>query len=81
MPKLIRSLALDFPDICLQFFMGILVGRKKKKLHTTLYIFTRLPTRQDGPNPTLTLSRNLITVMIRFSTLLPISAPFRISPQ
>ena len=42
--------------------MEILVGRKKKKLHTTLYIFTRLPTSQDGPNPnqtlTLTLTQN-----------------------
>ena len=47
-PKFVRSLALDFPEVCLQFFMEILAGRKKTILHTTLYIFTRLPTRQDG---------------------------------
>ena len=40
-PKFVRLLDLDFPDIWPQFFLG-------KKSHTTLYIFTRLLTRQDG---------------------------------
>ena len=47
-PKFVRSLALDFPDICPQFSWEILVDKKEKKLLTTLYIFTRLLTRQDG---------------------------------
>ena len=46
-PKFVQPLGLDFPDIFLQFFV-YLVGRKKNFLHTALYIFTRLPTRQDG---------------------------------
>ena len=47
-PKFVRSLALDFPDICLQFSWEIIVGKNAKKLHTTLYIFTRLFNLQDG---------------------------------
>ena len=47
-PKFVRSLALDFPDICPQFSWEIIVGKNEKKLHTTLYIFTRLFNRQDG---------------------------------
>ena len=47
-PKFVRSLALDFPDICPQFSWEIIVGKNAKKLHTTLYIFTRLFNRQDG---------------------------------
>ena len=48
-PKFVRSLALDFPDTCQQFFLGNLSRQEgKKKLHTTLYIFTRLLPRQDG---------------------------------
>ena len=46
--KFDRSLSLDFPDICPQFSWEILVGKNEKKLHTTLYIFTRLFNRQDG---------------------------------
>ena len=47
-PKFVWSLALDFPDICPQFSWEIIVGKNAKKLHTTLYIFTRLFNRQDG---------------------------------
>ena len=39
---------LDFPDIFRYFSWEILVGKKEKKLDATLYIFTRLFTRQDG---------------------------------
>ena len=46
-PKFVQSLALDFSDICPQFSWEILVGKKEKKLHRTLYIFTRLLNRQD----------------------------------
>ena len=45
--KFLRALALDFPDICLQLCVGNLAGRNIF-LRTTLYIFTRLPTRQVG---------------------------------
>ena len=45
----LRSLASDFPDICLQFFMGNFNFSKFKIfLRTILYIFTRLPTCQGG---------------------------------
>ena len=48
-PKFVQSLALNFPDICPQFFLGNFSRQKgKKKLHTTLYILTRLLTRQVG---------------------------------
>ena len=48
-PKFVQSLGLNFPDICLQFSMGNFSQQEEKFLHKTLYIFTRLPTRQDGP--------------------------------
>ena len=47
-PKFVLSLALDFPDICLQFFMGNFSRQEEKFLCRALYIFARLPTRQDG---------------------------------
>ena len=47
-PKFVRSLALDFPDFCPRFFLGNFSRQEEKNLHTTLYIFTRLLTRQDG---------------------------------
>ena len=47
-PEFVPSLALDVPDICPQLFLGNFSRQEGKKLHTTLYIFTRLPTRQDG---------------------------------
>ena len=72
LPKFVRSLALDFPDTCLQFFIGSFSKQNFFFLHTTLYIFTRLPTRQDD-------LQNRDYRMIRFSALLPISPPFRIS--
>ena len=58
-PKLIRSLALDFPDIGLQFFMEILVGRKRKKIIKQHCIFSRgyLPVKM-ALTLTLTLTRN-----------------------
>ena len=66
----VRSHALDFPDICLNFSWEILVRRKNNFLHTTLHIFTRIYL------PVKMASKTVITVMIRFSALLPISAPF-----
>ena len=47
-PKFVRSLALDFPDICPQFFLGNFIRQEGKKLHSTLYIFRWLLTRQYG---------------------------------
>ena len=47
-PKFVRSLALDFPDICPQFFLGNFSRQEGKKIHKTLHIFMRLLTRQDG---------------------------------
>ena len=47
-PKFVRSLALDFRDICPQFFLGDFSGQEGKKMHKTLYIFMRLLTCQDG---------------------------------
>ena len=47
-PKFVQPLGLDFPDIFLQFFVGKFSRQEEKFLHTALYIFTRLPTRQDG---------------------------------
>jgi len=35
-PKFVRSLALDFQDICLQFFMGNFSRQEETFLHTTL---------------------------------------------
>ena len=47
-PKFVRSLALDFPVICLQFFMGNFSQQEEKSFtHNTVY-FHQLPTRQDG---------------------------------
>ena len=51
MLKFLQSLALDCLDICPQFFMGNFSLQEEKFLHTTLYIFTLLPTRQDGLQP------------------------------
>ena len=47
-PKFVRSLALDFLDTWPQFFLGNFSRQEGKKSHTTLYIFARLLTRQDG---------------------------------
>ena len=47
-PKFVLSLALDFPDICPQFFQGNFGRQEGKKIHKTLYIFMRLLTRQEG---------------------------------
>ena len=47
-PKFVRSLALDFPDICPQFFLGNFSRQEGKKIRKTLHIFMRLLTRHDG---------------------------------
>ena len=37
-PKFVRSLALDFPDICLQFFMENFSQQEEKSFtHNTVY--------------------------------------------
>ena len=59
------TLALDFADLCPQYFLGNFGLQEGRKLHTTLYIFTRLLTRQDG-----------LQNRDSFSALLPISPPF-----
>ena len=69
-PKFVWSLALDFPDICPQFFLGNFRWREGKKFtHNTVYIFSR------GCLPVNMASK----AMIRFSAPLPISSRFRIS--
>ena len=45
---LFPTLALNLPDICPQYFLGNFGRQEGRKLHTTLYIFTQLLTRQDG---------------------------------
>ena len=63
--KFVRSLALDFPDICPQFFLGNFRRREGKKFtHDTVYIFSR------GCLPVNMASK----AMIRFS------APFQLAP-
>ena len=49
-PKFVWSVALDFPDICPQFFVGNVSRQEREKIthNTRLYIFTRLLNRQDG---------------------------------
>ena len=73
--KFVLSLALDFPDICPQFFLGnlILVGKNEKKLHTTLYIFTRLLNRQNG----IQNSDSIWRPPSNKRSLFRISAPFK----
>ena len=66
-PKFVRSLALDFPDICPQFFLGNFIRQEGKKNYTQHCIFSR------GCLPVKTASKTVI----RFSALLPISAPFK----
>ena len=69
-PKFVWSLALDFPDICPQFFLGNFRRTEGKKFtHNTVYIFSR------GCLPVNMASK----AMIPFSALLPISSRFRIS--
>ena len=70
MHKFVRSLALDFPNICLQFFMGNFSRQEEKIFYTQHWIFSQ------GYLPVKMASK---TVMIRFSALLPIIPPFRIS--
>ena len=37
-PKFVRSVALDFPDICRQFFLGNFIRQEGKKItHDTVY--------------------------------------------
>ena len=37
-PKFVRSLALDFPDICPQFFLGNFSRQEREKItHNTVY--------------------------------------------
>ena len=69
-PKFVRSLVLDFPDICPQFFLGNVSRQEGKKNCTQHCIFSR------GCLPVKTASKAVITVMIRFSALLPMSPPF-----
>ena len=47
-PKFVRSLTVDFPDICPQFFLGNSSRQEGETIHKTVYIFMRLLTRQDG---------------------------------
>ena len=73
-PKFVWSLALDFPDICLQFFMGNFSWQEEKFFvahNTVKTIFSH------GYLPVKMASKTLIAVMIRFIALLPISVPFR----
>ena len=72
-PKFVRSLVLDFPDICPQFFLGNFSRQEGKKKCTQHCIFSR------GCLRVKMASKTVITVMIRFSALLPLSPPFRIS--
>ena len=66
MLKFVQSLALDCLDICLQFFMGNFSLQEEKFFtHNIVYFYAvTYPSRRPP------------TVMIWFSTLLPISAPF-----
>ena len=59
-PKFVRSLALHFPDICPQFFLGNFI-RQKEKNYTQHCIFS------GGCLPVNTASKTVI----RFSALLP----------
>ena len=64
-PKFVRSLALDFPVICLLFFMGNFSQQEEKSFtHNTFHAVT-YPSRWP-PKP----------VMIRVSAFLSIRAPF-----
>ena len=65
LPRFVRSLSLDFPDICAQFFLGNFSRQERQKNYTQHCIFSR---------GCLTVKMASKTV-IRFSALLPISAP------
>ena len=66
-PKFVRSLALDFPVICLQFFMGNFSQQEEKSCtHNTVYFHAVTYPSRWPPNP----------VMIRVSAFLSIRAPF-----
>ena len=51
-PKFVRSLALDFPDICPQFFLGNFSRQEGKKITHTIFFFSRgrLPVKM-APKP------------------------------
>ena len=68
-PKFVRSLALDFPHICLQIFMENFCRQEEKFFrHNTVYFHA-------GYLPVKVTSKTLITWMIRISALLPIGDP------
>ena len=54
-PKFVRSFALDFPDICLQFFMGNFSWQEEKFFKTQHCIFSR------GYLPVKMTSKTVIT--------------------
>ena len=66
-PKFVWSLALDFPDICLQFFMGNFSQQEEKSFTYNTVYFHAVTYPSRWP-PKL--------VMIRVSAVLPISATF-----
>ena len=66
-PKFVWSLALDFPHISLQFFLGNFSWQEGKKNYTQQCIFLR------GCLPVKMASKTVI----QFSALLAISAPFK----
>ena len=66
-PKFVRSLALDFPVICLQFFMGNFSQQEEKSFtHNTVYFHAVTYPSRWPPKP----------VMIRVSAFLSIRALF-----
>ena len=66
-PKFVRSLALDFPVICLLFFMGNFSQQEEKSFtHNTVYFHAVTYPSRWPPKP----------VMIRVSAFFPIRAPF-----
>ena len=67
MPKFVWSLALDFPHISPQFFLGNFSWQEGKKIYTQQCIFLRccLPVKMASKT------------VIQFSALLAISAPFK----
>ena len=51
-PKFVRSLALDFPDICPQFFLGNSSREKGKKItHNTIYFHAVADPSRWPPKP------------------------------
>ena len=66
-PKFVQPLGLDFPDIFLQFFMGKFSRQEEKFFYIQHCIFSQ---------GYLHVKMASKTVMIRFSALFRMSAPF-----